>query len=290
MAKYLIVNADDYGLCRASNEAVETLFRNGRLRSATVMLPGRAAKEAVRFSVDHPEYAVGVHLTLTSEWPQYRWKPLTGGKSLVDADGYMWKSSKEVSRHADLHELEAEIRAQIDTAHAWGMQPSHLDNHMGSLYGHQTGRLSLMKMTLRVCGEYGYAFRLFTSTDRRLCPRGVPYPVFRSLTFLPRRWSRRYGVILPDYLLFPDWTAELRKSYAHYRETILRLWTDIPDGVTETFVHPCVEADEIKTFIGAWRNRVWEYDLLNDPETHRCLADHGVQMISFRELAEMKRK
>ena len=290
LAKYLIVNADDFGLCRASNEAVETLFQNGRLHSSTIMMPARAAKEAVQFAVDHPEYAVGVHLTLTSEWPKYRWKPLTGGQSLVDETGNMWPTSKLVERNAKYSEVEAELRAQVDAAHALGMHPSHLDNHMGSLYGHHGGRLSFSKLALRVCGDYGYAYRYFTSTDKRLCPRGVPYPVYRLFALLPRHWSRRYGVILPDYLIFPDWTADLRTSYAHYRETILRIWTDIPDGVTETFVHPCVESDEIKSFIGAWRNRVWEYDLLNDPETHRYLADHGVQMISFRELVQMKRK
>ena len=290
LAKYLIVNADDYGLCRAANEAVEELFETGKLKSSTVMLPARAAEEAVRFANSHPQYPIGVHLTMTSEWPNYRWKPLTDGKSLVDASGNMWSSSKEVAQNAKLDELEAEIRAQVDRAHAMGMHPSHLDNHMGSLYGHQTGRFSILKMTLRVCGEYGYAFRMFTSTDKRLCPRGVPYPVFRLAALPARIWSRRYGVVLPDYLIFPDWTRDLMSSYEHYRDTILRIWTDIPDGVTETFVHPCVESDEVKQFIGLWRNRVWEYDLLRDPDTHKYLADHGVQMISFRELVEMKRK
>lgn len=289
MAKYLIVNADDYGLCAASNAAVESLFEAGRLFSSTVMMPCRAAEDAVRFANAHPQYAIGVHLTLTSEWPNYRWKPLTDAPSLTDADGFMWRTSKEVEQHAKMRELEAEMRAQIDAAHALGMHPSHLDNHMGSVYGHQTGRFGLLKMTLRVCGDYGYAFRMFRSTDPRLCPRGVPYGVFRCLPLLSRRWSKRYGVVLPDYLIFPDWTADLKQSYEHYRETILRIWTDIPDGVTETFVHPCIESDEIKSFIGAWRNRVWEYDLLNDPQTHRYLADRGVRMISFRDLVAMRK-
>ena len=290
MAKYLIVNADDFGLCASSNAAVEELFDAGRLRSSTVMMTCRAAEDAVRYAASHPQYAVGVHLTMTSEWPNYRWKPLTDGKTLVDADGYMWQTSRDVEQNASYAELEAEIRAQVDAATRSGLHPSHLDNHMGSLYGHKSGRFGLLKMTLRVCGDLGYAFRMFRSTDKRLCPRGTPYAAFRLLPLLSRTWADRYGVILPDYLIFPDWTAELKTSYEHYRETILHIWTDIPDGVTETFVHPCVESDEIKSFIGAWRNRVWEYRLLYDPATHRYLADHGVQMISFRELMEMRSK
>ena len=38
MAKYLIVNADDYGMCHAANEAVAELFDGGFLKSATVMM------------------------------------------------------------------------------------------------------------------------------------------------------------------------------------------------------------------------------------------------------------
>ena len=120
MGKYLLVNADDFGMCKSANEAVFELFQNGRLKSATIMMPCPAAKDAVEFSKAHPEYAIGVHLTLTSEWNTYRWKPLTGGKSLLDEEGFMWHSSKDVAKNGDMKEIEAEVRAQIDYAHSLG--------------------------------------------------------------------------------------------------------------------------------------------------------------------------
>ena len=291
MAKYLILNADDYGLCKAANDAVEELFQNGKIKSSTIMMPCKSAEDAVKFAIDNPQYAIGVHLTMTSEWNDYRWKPLSGGKSLMDEQGFMWHDSRQVGKNADLAELEAEIRAQVDKAHALGMKPSHLDNHMGSLYGHYTLRFELLKMTLRVCGDYGYAFRMFTNTDKRLCPAGVPYPAFSVLKYLSKHWGKKYNVIMPDYLLFPDWNADLKDNgYEHYRETILKIWTDIPDGVTETFIHPCKEDEELKTIMGSWQYRVWEYNVINDPETHKYLKDHGVELISYRDLIEMKSK
>ena len=291
MAKYLILNADDYGLCKAANDAVEELFQNGKIKSSTIMMPCKSAEDAVKFAIDNPQYAIGVHLTMTSEWNDYRWKPLSGGKSLMDEQGFMWHDSRQVGKNADLAELEAEIRAQVDKAHALGMKPSHLDNHMGSLYGHYTLRFELLKMTLRVCGDYGYAFRMFTNTDKRLCPAGVPYPAFSVLKYLSKHWGKKYNVIMPDYLLFPDWNADLKDNgYEHYRETILKIWTDIPDGVTETFIHPCKEDDELKTIMGSWQYRVWEYNVINDPETHKYLKEHGVELISYRDLIEMKSK
>lgn len=51
------------------------------------MMPCPAAEEAVQFSIDNPQYAIGIHTTLTSEWKKYRWKPLTDGKSLLDPRG-----------------------------------------------------------------------------------------------------------------------------------------------------------------------------------------------------------
>lgn len=291
MAKYLIINADDYGLCKSANDAVEELFLNGRLKSSTIMMPCPGARDAMEFAKSHPEFAIGVHLTMTNEWNDYRWKPLSDGKTLVNDEGYMWRSSTEVEKNADIRELEAEVRAQVNFATKNGFTPSHLDNHMGSLYGHYTGRFSLLKMSLRVCGELGYAYRMYTSHDKRICPAGTPYPLYWASTLISRLWAKQYKVILPDYLLFPDWTKELRSNgYEHYRDTILKIWTDLPDGVTETFVHPAKETDELKSIVGSWQDRVWEYNLMNDPETHKILESHGITLISYRDLIEMKKK
>ena len=94
---------------------------------------------------------------------------------------------------------------------------------------------------------------------------------------------------MPDYLLFPDWNDDMRVSYEVYRDTILKIWTDIPEGgVTETFVHPSVESDELKGITGRWKDRVWEYQLMKDPYVHKYLKDNGVELISYRELIKMK--
>ncbi len=289
MPKYLIVNADDYGMCNAANKAVAELFDSGRLKSATIMMPCPAAADAVEYSKAHPEHAIGVHLTMTSEWGEYRWKPLTGRRTLMDESGYMWHESDQVEKNASYEDLEAEIRAQIDLAHSMGMKPSHIDNHMGSLYGHYTGRIGLSKMTLRICGEYGYAYRLYTAADKRICPKGTPYALYAAVTLFSKKWGKKYKVVIPDYLLFPDWNDDMRQSYETYRDTILKIWTDIPEnGVTETFIHPSVESDELKSITARWRDRVWEYELMKDPYTHEFLKSHGVVLINYRQLNAMK--
>ena len=291
MGRYLIVNADDFGMCEAADDAVIRLFEAGRLHSSTIMFPCPASARAARFAAEHPEYAIGVHLTLTSEWKTYRWKPLTGGATLRDEAGFMWHSTEDVERNASYPDIQAEIEAQLRAALDSGMKPSHLDNHMGTLYGNRTGRLGLLKLALKFCGQKGYAYRLYTKAEKSMTPRGTPWPVYRLSAVVTSLMAKRYRVILPDYLLFPDWTRELSEGgYEHYRREILRQWTAIPEGVTETFLHPALETDELKAITPNWFQRVWEYDLMNDPATHAFLAEHGVTMISYRDLVTMKQK
>lgn len=291
MAKYLIVNADDFGMCKAANEAVFDLFKSGKLLSSTIMMPCPAAEEAVEFSKANPEYAIGIHTTLTSEWKEYRWKPLSDSPSLLDEEGYMWHEADLVEKNAEYFDIEREVRAQINLALSMGMKISHIDNHMGSLYGNKTGRFGLLKLAYKICSTYGYAYRMFIKADKRVAPAGVPMFLLKAAAALSSHWARKYKVVTPDYLLFPDWGAPALRNcseYEKYREIILKIWSDIPDGVTETFVHPSVENDELKTITGSWQHRVWEYMLLSDPVTWDTLKSNGVKMISYRDLVKMR--
>ena len=289
--RYLIVNADDFGMCEAANDAVIALFEAGRLKSSTIMFPCKASDRAAKFAAAHPEYAIGVHLTLTSEWKTHRWAPLTDGKSLRDPDGFMWPRTEDVEKHATNGDIRREIDAQYEKALSYGMTPSHVDNHMGTLYGNRTGRFGLLALILRWAGERDLSYRLYTKTSRSMVPRGTPWPVYRLSGFFTRLLAKKNRVILPDYLLFPDWTRELSEGgYDHYRDEILRQWTSIPPGVTETFVHPALETEELKSITPNWFQRVWEYTLMNDPATHEYLAAHGVNMISYRDLRNLKKK
>ena len=68
---------------------------------------------------------------------------------------------------------------------------------------------------------------------------------------------------------------------------------DLFNGVifsAEQVVHPTKESDEIKEITEDWRDRAWEYRLMDDPETEKYLNEHGVYLISYRELTEMRRK
>jgi hypothetical protein len=91
----------------------------------------------VHYLKAHPGMDAGLHLTLTSEWGDYRWVPLAGKskvQGLTDPEGCLWASVADVVKHASADEVEKEIRAQLDRARSMGFEPTHFDSHMGTLF------------------------------------------------------------------------------------------------------------------------------------------------------------
>lgn len=137
----LLVRGDDIGSTHAANLACIQCYKDGIVRSVELMVPCAWFPEAVQLLKENPQLDVGVHLTLTSEWEKLKWRPLTCAPSLVDTDGYffpmVWpnpnfppNSSLKESKWK-LNEIEAELRAQIETARRHLPRISHLSAHMG---------------------------------------------------------------------------------------------------------------------------------------------------------------
>ena len=73
-----------------------------------------------------------------------------------------------------------------------------------------------------------------------------------------------------------------------YREYIYELYRKFPAGVTETYIHPAFECDELKAITGSWQRRVWEHKLFSDPKTLQHIKSLGIELISYRDLAKIK--
>lgn len=133
-ARLLIINADDFGMCHLVNAAIFQAFKKGVLRSTTLMVPCPWALHAIHFLADHPDIPFGVHLTVISDWVDYRWGPVTPREnvpSLIDQAGYFYnfEHMPEFLAQVKLDQLEMEFRAQIEVVLASGLQPTHLDWH-----------------------------------------------------------------------------------------------------------------------------------------------------------------
>ena len=129
----VLAHLDDVGSSHGSVVAWKGLRAAGVVRSASVMVPCPWYPLARDDWQDEPDQDMGVHITLTSEWSTYRWRPLTGlSGGLTDDEGFMHRRPHGVLASADPEAVADEIAAQIERVLSDGCKPTHLDAHMGT--------------------------------------------------------------------------------------------------------------------------------------------------------------
>jgi predicted glycoside hydrolase/deacetylase ChbG (UPF0249 family) len=151
----LLIRSDDAGMSHSVNMGLERLMQSGLPVSVSVMFPTPWHQETVEILKRHPSVSVGIHLTLNSEWKNYRWGPVLGRSAvptLVDAEGYFFPSADALYQNRpDLQEIEKELRAQIERALRSGLTIDYVDYHMGTAVRYPEFR----EITERLAGEFG---------------------------------------------------------------------------------------------------------------------------------------
>jgi predicted glycoside hydrolase/deacetylase ChbG (UPF0249 family) len=287
--RLLIVNADDFGLCHSTNSGIQSLLQDGVVSSATMMMPCAWAREAALWSARHTHLDVGVHFTFTSEWSSMKWGPVYRDgavDSLVTNEGYFCKDSKTFERQADPVQVRHELIAQIKMALQLGVNLTHADNHMGSLYGLQTGR-DFLKPVLEVCANYGLPFRL---PRNLLLENGQLAPA--ELASQARKHAEeadRLGVVVLDYLLGLPFRSEVNETYDSFKVQMIKLLQHLHPGVSEIIIHPSLVTDELRAFHEAPLKRGMELELFRDPDIQETLRAEGIIPIKWRDLRTLQR-
>lgn len=162
----MIIRSDDAGMSHSVNMGLERLIETGLPVSVSVMFPCPWYQETVEILKRHPAVAVGIHLTLNSEWKNYRWGPVSGRgavPTLVDADGNFFPSSEALyQNHPDLKEVEKELRAQIERALRSGLKIDYVDYHMGTVFYNPQFR----EIAERLAKEFGLGMSQYFGETR----------------------------------------------------------------------------------------------------------------------------
>ena len=261
-AKLLIINCDDLGSSRSANVAVYDALRDGLATSATLMVPCPWARDA---AAQYRGEDVGVHLTLNSEWDTYRWGPITHSPSLLDGNGGFPQTLEDIWDHADIDEVRKECRAQIERAIYWGFDVSHLDSHMGTLQLNA----AFYDIYLELAVDFQLPLRMGMKGAEHFV--GFPY----------RRLAGDAGLVFTDHFVLCPSGA---------RHCIEATLFDLPPGVTEIFLHPAIDSDELRSSHPDWAGRVEDHAYLcNDPSFRDLLDRAGVIRVGYRELRELQR-
>ncbi len=267
-AKLLIIHADDLAVSHSVDRASFAALDQHAATAASVMVPCSWLTEVAAYAKAHPDADLGLHLTLTSEWENYKWGPVASRNEvpgLLGPDGNLWPDVPFVTKSAKPAEVEAEIRAQIERAVKAGIRPTHLDSHMGTLF-----TPAYFPAYVKVAREYGLPFLAMRLPS---APAGM-------LSLL------KDTDILPDSIVMASDVKP--ENWATYYTGMIR---SLKPGLTELIVHLAYDDAELQAITenhpaygSAWRQR--DFTVITSPEFRQALQESHVTLVGWREIRE----
>jgi predicted glycoside hydrolase/deacetylase ChbG (UPF0249 family) len=270
--KLLIIHADDLGMAHSVNAASIKSFDSGPINSGSIMVPCPWFAEIAAYARGHVEADLGLHLTLTSEWKLFRWGPVLSKDrvpTLLNRDGYLYPTESEAAARIDPREAEAEIRAQVERAVAFGIQPTHLDSHMGTLYQNK----ALFEILLKVAHDY------------RL-PVMISKEWYERTEYLP-------AMIGPDDVVIDRIISMVpgvaRERWAGFYEEAIK---SIRPGITQIIVHIAYDDEEMRAATidhpdwgAGWRQR--DFNFFTSERAQQLLRENSIKLITWREIGKL---
>ena len=267
-AKLLIIHADDLAVSHSQDRASFAALDRHAASAASIMVPCPWLTEVADYAKAHPDADLGLHLTLTSEWKNYRWGPVASKDQvpgLLGPDGNLWPDVPFVTKNASVAEVETEILAQIERAIKSGIRPTHLDSHMGTLF-----TPAFFPAYVKVAREYGLPFLAMRAA-------GAPAEMLALL---------RETDIMPDAIVMAAGVET--KNWTEYYMGVIR---NLKPGLTELIVHLAYDDAEMQAITeehpaygSAWRQR--DFDVITSPGFHQALKDNSVTVIGWKEIKE----
>jgi len=274
----LILHADDVGLTEEANQATINYLEEGQIQSASCMVPCPGFEAFAAWAKENPEMDIGLHITLNSEWLNYRWRSVAPPEKvpgLLDEDGFLWPDVQSVVDHAGVDEVATEIRAQVEKAISLGLEPDHIDTHMGVLlfnYG-------LLEAYLQVAEEYGIPALTFYCSKpaiEKFKEVGI------TLTDDMARRIDAYDMPKVDDCLIVDSAKSYQKKCWKFLQQVAQL----RPGITHVVFHPCTESENLKEIISDGEQRIWEAQLFSDPLVIKFLKEKDILFTNWPELVK----
>ncbi len=296
-AKVLILHIDDAGMSYDSNDGTITALNKGAANSCSVMMPCSWVPGFVHYLKEHPQIDAGLHLTLTSEWKDYRWGPVAGKANvpgLTDTEGALWRSVEQVVQHATPDEVYKEISSQYEKAVAMGFTPTHFDSHMGTLFASPAflekyvqlgieknipvmmpgGHDALIQQEMKLSPEQ---LQQMQQTGKILWNAGLPV--------LDDLHNDSYGWKITEPMAKNDLAMQKYKS-DKYIEALKQL----KPGLTMMIMH-CTNPSEAFQYISE-SGPVRKADMLAmmDPAFKQALKKEGIILTTWREIKQRRDK
>jgi hypothetical protein len=308
--RVIMFHIDDAGMSRESNEGTMQALANGVATSASVMMPCPWVSDFADYLHQNPGLDIGLHLTHTSEWKGYRWGPLSGASvvpGLSDHHGNLWDNVADVVAHATPQEIEIEVSTQIKKARMMGLEPTHLDTHMGVLWASAdylevylrtainehipvlfpAGNLTWVEKSLHNSPLAG--FKALVTVD---APDSVILEKVRETG--ERLWAAGLPVVDDLHLLSYDWLSPggLKPMDVHLKdfktEKFKQLLLSLKPGITVILIH-CSEAGEhFNSISDSGHTRRADLLAMKNQGLKDFITQHGFITTSWKELQQRR--
>jgi predicted glycoside hydrolase/deacetylase ChbG (UPF0249 family) len=257
-----VVHADDIGMSHAANIGAFAALDAGPATCGSVMVPCPWSSEAAEMARARPNVDLGVHLTLNAEFDGYRWGPVAGRTavpSLVDDAGHLHRTSRETVKHGSIDDVRAELRTQIDAALAAGIDVTHFDSHMGTVF-------------------HPKFFDVYLELGRE----------YRLPLFLPR--VEELGPDPDGFIVFDGYDADSLGFDPGEGETHnVRRIGELGPGLNYLICHPAQGGDELSAITDTAHQRDFERQFYGGEAGRAALAEAGVETVGMRQLRDLVR-
>ena len=272
-----ILHVDDVGMCGASLAAFDELWAKSAVTCGSVMVPCPWFRATAEWARAHPDADLGVHATLTSEWPGYRWGPVSTrdpASGLMDDEGAFPQTSPEIMESAAPEAAELELARQVELALEAGIAATHFDTHMGSVMDRR-----LYPLFLEVAHRHGLAPFALRLTAEQWGRAGYPEETVQVLTRETARLEEA-GIPLLDrihQLSLSDEEDRLPKTKA-------MIDTIRPGHIGYVVFHPAHDTPEIRSICPDWRSRVMDHEMLVSGAIREHAEAQGINLVGTRAL------
>ena len=276
--RYLIVHADDGGLCRSVNRAIIDSLNNGTVTSTSLMAPTPYFDEIAHQLSQMPDVDVGVHVTLNCMYEKSPWKPVAppdAVPSLINADGFFHGTVENFAAHATPDDVKTEIRAQIVRFFELGLKPSHIDTHQGTIFLN----LKFLEIYIELAREFNLIPMLLKPNDftkKLIQSRGIP------LNLEDLQKVTQTDLPFLDFLFMAD--IHGKNTYEEHKKTYHQIIQQLPEGLSQIIIHPGYDDDELKALTIFSYNREYDLDVFTSEETRTLLKQENIRLINWGNL------
>lgn len=278
--KLLIIHGDDAGMCHSVNAATIEAMTKGEVNSASLMVPCPWFPEMAAYCREHADMDFGLHLTLTSEWRYYRWRSVTPYDQvpgLIDPEGFLWRSVEDAASHGSAAEVEKELRAQVERALAFGMKPTHVDTHMGTVFA----RADFFRAYCKVAREFKLPYLLPRWAPDRLQSLGEGTK--KLVANLEKENVPQQEYTLDDLIMLGrDMSAAEQKQF--YLDALRSL----RPGITQIIIHCGIDDAELQACTYSHARRGLDREIFEDPAIKGLLASLHIRPITWKQIGELQ--